>query len=707
MSKAMKRRSLWLVVGLGVALAVLVDVWRADRTRVARPFLPTGVVASPGAKSVVAIVGSDDEDLSRPVPLTVSPEYADDPHNDMAARLDKEQIEEMVYKALNLDTSERSIRDVVEPGDWVVVKPNIVTCPDGKNIHTAYGQKGWSRGTNRGQDHWGQNTDLRVVRAVIKYLIEVDGDARRVTIAEGGAEWFKVDEQNANPGQEHDGWTVRWEPFDSLSYMDIIDEFKDNEKGILVDIVDLNYDDYVDKDGRTYPWTDHSPRGDPIPVPDPNGTGVTWLQRPEGYYVSKTLLECDKLINVPVMKTHNIPGETTIHKQYVGTFMQNAYGTGWGKGGVHAYGNDKVPNGFIDLFSYRPTDYAVVEGIWGVEGNGPQTGDDIKLNVIIAGGDPVATEAVTAQVMGFNPYDIYHLHLSAAKGFGTWDMNQIEVIGRSIEEVRRTFRKPSNWILGPMGITRWLINGPYEGTSMDMDYLGGEGMTVPKEGDVANGHAWQVVECDLRDRSTLSLGEGSGLINYAFTWVKSDSQRTVRLVAKGDDKIKLWLNGEPVVDSGRSFINESVTLDEGMNTLLVKVLNTVGKSSMEVVFQDDDRNTPMGVQYMLAQPVTAVEETEQLKPFTSKLSQNYPNPFNASTWISFELARSGHVNLTVYDATGQRVRTLVDKDLPAGIGYNSYWNGRDSLGQDVASGVYVYRLTANGQIMTRKMVLLR
>ena len=707
MSKAMKSRWFWLVIGLSVVLFVLADIWQAGERRGAPSFLPTGVVASPGAKSLVAIVGSDDEGLSKPVPLTVRPEYADDPHSDVEARLNAAQIQEMVYKALDLDTSERSIREVVQPGDWVVVKPNIVTCPDGENIRTAYGQKSWSKGTNRGQDHWGQNTDLRVVRAVIQYLIEEDGDARRITIAEGGAEWTKLGEKNTNPDQEHDGWTAHWEPFDDLSYVDIVAEFQDNDKGIPVDIVDLNYDDYVDKDGKAYPWTDHNPTGAPIPVPDPNGTGVTWLQREEGFYVSKTLLECDKLINVPVMKTHDIPGVTTIHKQYVGTYMQNAYGAGWGKMGLHNAGNDKVPNGFMDLFSYRPTDYAVVEGIWGTEGNGPQTGDDVKLNVIVAGGDPVATEAVVAEIMGFNPYDIYHLHLSAAKGFGTWDRYQIQVVGRSIEEVRRPFRKPSKWILGPMGITRWLVNGPYEGYSMDEDYLGGEGGITPKAGEVTNGHTWEAVACDLREHSTLALGEEKEKVYYAFTWVQSDAQKTVDLVGRGDDKIQVWLNGESV-RTARSF-TESITLNEGLNALFVKVVNRAGASSMRVILRDEDNNTPSGVEYMLSVPSTAVEETEELKPSVFRLSQNVPNPFNASTWISFELARAGHVTLEVYNMGGQKVQTLVDKELPAGIPYTAFWNGRDEGGEDVASGVYLAKLFLDGYQLsgTVKMTLMR
>ncbi|MFH1006491.1 MAG: DUF362 domain-containing protein [Candidatus Latescibacterota bacterium] len=709
MSRALKKRSLWWAIGLIVAASVFADMWHTDRARVARTFLPTGVVAAPGAKSMVVIVGSDDADLTHPVPLMVRPEYANDPHADMEARMTPEQIEEMVYKALNMDTSERSIREVVQPGDWVVVKPNIVTCPDGANIANAYGQKSWSKNNNRNQDHWGQNTDLRVVRAVLKYLIEVDGDAGRITIAEGGAEWRKLGESGTNSNQGHDGWTAHWEPFSNLSYEDIVAGFQDNANGIPVDIVDLNYDNYVDKDGQAYPWTNHNPSGDPIPVPDPNGTGVTWFQRDEGFYVSETLLNCDKLINLPAMKTHDIPGVTTIHKQYVGTYMQYAYGSSSGKGGLHDDGVGKVPNGFMDLFSYCPTDYAVVEGFWGVEGQGPQTGDDVKLNVIVAGGDPVATESVVAEIMGFNPHDVYHLHLSAAKGFGTWDPQQIEIVGRTIEAVRRPFKKPSSLAAGPMGILRWLVNGPYEGSSIDVDYLGAEGTLTPVAGDVSNGQPWQEIACDLREQSTLALGATSNRTQYGFTWVKSDAQRTVNLKATGDDRIKVWLNGELVGSSSQ--INTSVTLNEGYNALSVKVTNAAGSSSMKVFLLDSDNNTPFGTQYVLRkEPDVAVEEEDPTAlPSAFTLSQNTPNPFNPSTWIPFELSRSGPVHLAIYNLAGQKVRTLLDKELIAGIGYTTFWNGKDEEGREMASGVYVAEMTGDGGAFkeTLKMTLVR
>jgi len=258
-----------------------------------------------------------------------------------------------------------------------------------------------------------------------------------------------------------------------------------------------------------------------------------------------------------------------------------------------------------------------------------------------------------------------------------------------------------------MGITRWLVHGPYEGYSIDEDYLGGEGTLTPKAGEVANGVMWQETACDLRDQSELSLGTDSNRTHYGFTWVKSDAQRTVDLVAQGDDKIKVWLNGELVGSSSR--VNASVTLNEGYNALFVKVTNQVGASSMKVLLLDEDSNTPLGTEYVLSTPTTAVEEELAARPGAFKLSQNAPNPFNPSTWIPFELARSGHVRLTIYNLAGQKIRTLLDKELAAGIGYTTFWDGKDDAGRDAASGVYVTEMTGDGGVFkqTMKMTLVR
>lgn len=89
------------------------------------------------------------------------------------------------------------------------------------------------------------------------------------------------------------------------------------------------------------------------------------------------------------------------------------------------------------------------------------------------------------------------------------------------------------------------------------------------------------------------------------------------------------------------------------------------------------------------------------------LSQNYPNPFNPSTTIQFGLPQAGRVNLTVYNTLGQVVHRIADGDFQAGM-HQVTWNGTDAAGNSVASGVYLYRLSVDGQFeQVRKLMLLK
>ena len=93
-------------------------------------------------------------------------------------------------------------------------------------------------------------------------------------------------------------------------------------------------------------------------------------------------------------------------------------------------------------------------------------------------------------------------------------------------------------------------------------------------------------------------------------------------------------------------------------------------------------------------------------PGVFALHQNYPNPFNAETQIRFSLAAPGPVGLRVYNMLGQLVKTLVNGDLPAGQ-HRALWDGSDQNGSALGSGVYFYRLEAEGQADVRRMVLVR
>jgi hypothetical protein len=88
------------------------------------------------------------------------------------------------------------------------------------------------------------------------------------------------------------------------------------------------------------------------------------------------------------------------------------------------------------------------------------------------------------------------------------------------------------------------------------------------------------------------------------------------------------------------------------------------------------------------------------------LEQSRPNPFNPSTTIRFKLPSTEHVTLLIYDAKGRVVRTLLNEVRTSGE-HNVEWDGRDSSGNRVVSGVYLYRVAAGGHMETRKAVLIK
>ena len=100
-----------------------------------------------------------------------------------------------------------------------------------------------------------------------------------------------------------------------------------------------------------------------------------------------------------------------------------------------------------------------------------------------------------------------------------------------------------------------------------------------------------------------------------------------------------------------------------------------------------------------------------MRPDTTELLPNYPNPFNPETWIPYHLAHAADVTLTIYDTQGVLVRQLDLGYQQAGYYTDrtraAYWDGRNRLGESVASGVYFYQLQAGEFSATRKLVILK
>jgi hypothetical protein len=99
--------------------------------------------------------------------------------------------------------------------------------------------------------------------------------------------------------------------------------------------------------------------------------------------------------------------------------------------------------------------------------------------------------------------------------------------------------------------------------------------------------------------------------------------------------------------------------------------------------------------------LVGVPKEKEPVPVNYSLSQNYPNPFNPTTMISYALPRSGFVKLTVYDVIGREVKTLVNEYKTAGT-YNVAFDG-----SSLASGLYIYKITAGDYTGVKKMILVK
>ena len=104
--------------------------------------------------------------------------------------------------------------------------------------------------------------------------------------------------------------------------------------------------------------------------------------------------------------------------------------------------------------------------------------------------------------------------------------------------------------------------------------------------------------------------------------------------------------------------------------------------------------------------MTAVEESADALPSESVLLQNYPNPFNPNTTIEYQVEAFSPVELNIYDALGQKVRTLVAASQQPGY-YRIQWDGRSDAGVAAASGVYIYQLKAGAHLETRRLTLIK
>ena len=136
-------------------------------------------------------------------------------------------------------------------------------------------------------------------------------------------------------------------------------------------------------------------------------------------WLPNAVADADIVVSMPKMKTHLWAGVTLSLKNCFGCLPGRVYG--WPKNALHWVGID---NAILDVAGAVRPAYAIVDGIVGMEGNGPIQGTPVDAGVLIFGDDPVATDTVTAMMMGFDPARIPYLH-EAGRFLGQGDLDRI------------------------------------------------------------------------------------------------------------------------------------------------------------------------------------------------------------------------------------------------------------------------------------------
>jgi uncharacterized protein (DUF362 family) len=161
---------------------------------------------------------------------------------------------------------------------------------------------------------------------------------------------------------------------------------------------------------------------------------VRQFSRIRKLYLPNTALGADLLVSMAKMKTHHWVGATLSMKNLFGAVPGGIYG--WPKNVLHWSGIDES---IADLHAAFPRQFAIVDGIVGMEGNGPIQGTPKHAGVVVAGSDPAAVDATCCRIMKIDPYQIQYLRLVTSQPDAHITERNIEQLGESIESVAAPF----------------------------------------------------------------------------------------------------------------------------------------------------------------------------------------------------------------------------------------------------------------------------
>ena len=154
-------------------------------------------------------------------------------------------------------------------------------------------------------------------------------------------------------------------------------------------------------------------------------------------FVPKIYMDADVVINVAKLKTHFLTTASLSIKNCIGIPSAKIYGNGGWKNRVHDMG---LRNAIMDLNMIRKPDLAIIDGIVGGEGEGPEYNTPVKSEIIFAGRDLVALDTVGAYFMGLKIQYLMEINGAADLGLGINDLQKINVVGADLESIKMKFK---------------------------------------------------------------------------------------------------------------------------------------------------------------------------------------------------------------------------------------------------------------------------
>ena len=681
--------SIWLYWDLSQAHSTMMTLYKSF-------FLSSEINAVSSTPATVAIVRSNDSALGADTCSVTS------------ETITYTTISKMVKRAVTLACGPNGLRSIIKSGDTVLIKPNIVQ-----------------------QDSSGSGgvTDIRVVKALVYLIDSIDHGHIKIIVGDGSPRPYTTFEKAS--GTTSSAWV---QLFDVPGYQLLKTE-------VLAAGIDFRLSN-LNGNSDTNPWLEL----DTVYIP---GRGLAPLQGGK-YFIHKDVTHASVYITVPVMKTHQQPGYTGALKNQIGLAACTRYGfnktTGVIQDGrVHHLDHNNLlastwhnwqDKEIVDLDTIAKIKFVIVDAITCLDSNKtPHYSSDkwnthisnrVKMNTVMAGYDPVAVDNVCCRVMGLNPDDIEHITLAERKGLGTNNSDIITVVGTSIAQTKHLFRKPqqssttTNLGLYGQGNRTWILSSYFltSGISnpMDSSFISNEAYAAPTAG--IGGWSQPVYFTDdqiLLNDYYAALGTQSA-VSYAFTYFTAPAAQQAELWVGSDEALKIYLNGAVVYNyngtrtfTGDEFYKDIVTinLQQGLNRLLVKSYQSIGKYTFSVNICDVEPNVMykgnrvLGLKFISTPNATSVNDKNASTISSFELKNNYPNPFNPSTTITYQLVKAGSIKLIVYDMTGRVVATLVNGEQPIGS-YSVPWNA-----SNISSGVYFYKLTAGNFSQIKKMVLIK